>query len=110
MSDEPEPAEPYDAGEPRHVGKRKRRAQLREDERLAFVTAAMGTPQGRAYFWHLLERAHVFSTSWSPDASRTAFLEGERNMGLKVLADIQTAAPDQYLTMTKEAKEDSNGA
>lgn len=107
MSDDPEPSEPFDAGEPRHVKKRKRRSVVREDERLAFVAAAMGTPQGRAYFWHLLGTCHVFATSWSPDASTTAFKEGERNIGLAVLASIQAVASGQYLTMVKEAKEDA---
>lgn len=105
MSDEPDPAEPFDAGEPRHVKKRKRRSQILEDERLAFVAAAMGTSQGRAFFWHLLGVCHVFATSWSPDASTTAFKEGERNIGLAVLASIQAVAGAEYLTMVKEAKE-----
>lgn len=109
MSDEdPAPDEPFDAGEARHVKKRKRRATVREDERLAFVAAAMGTPQGRAYFWGLLGACHVFASSWSPDASTTAFREGERNIGLSILAGIQAVSAEQYLIMVKEAKEDGD--
>lgn len=110
MSDEdaaadPDPEQPFDAGDRGHVKKRKRRSQILEDERLAFVAAAMGTPQGRAYFWGLLGSCHVFASSWSPDPSATAFREGERNIGLAVLANIQAVAADQYVVMVKEAKE-----
>lgn len=60
---------------------------------------------GRRFCWKIMEQAHVFSSSFDRDNQHaTAFREGERNMGLMLLADIMEACPDRYLQMQREAK------
>ena len=59
----------------------------------------MAEPWGRRIARGVLEHAGVFRLSFTRDAAETAFNEGGRNGGLRLLALIQTHAPDQYIPM-----------
>src|SRR6266576_349368 len=72
-----------------------------EGERLA---AFLGHPVARRWMWRLLEACHTFGTSFDDNPYRTAFREGERNVGIRVLADIMRNCPHQYSVMTQEAE------
>jgi hypothetical protein len=50
----------------------------------------------------LLERTHCFGSSFGTNALAMAFAEGERNVGLQLLNDIMSVAPDQYVLMMRE--------
>lgn len=71
-------------------------------EHLAHLTRVMSDPQGREYLYDLLASLHIYSTSFSTDALIMAFNEGQRNVGIRLTADIVEAAPDMYLQMLKE--------
>lgn len=95
----------YDANDPKQVEKAKKQAEIDGALKLDEIRKVMQSAPGRRWMNELLERCHCFHTSFisgAPDAS--AFREGERNIGLQILADIQNAAPDLYLTMIQEAK------
>lgn len=64
----------------------------------------MSSPRGRRIVWSLLEKTGVYRPSFVPDALQMAFNEGQRNVGLTLLAKIGEHAPDTYLTMQTEAK------
>ncbi len=97
----------YDAGNPEHVQREKRRLGRLAKARHDFILQQlMGTKAGRAYVWELLTFCHVFRTSIiAGDPYATHVQEGERNVGLKLLADINRDAPEAYQTMIEEAKE-----
>jgi hypothetical protein len=66
----------------------------------------------RAFVWRVLTLAHVFETSMGGDPHRTSFREGERNIGLMLMADIHRLCPDRYPLMALEARkreEERNG-
>lgn len=44
----------------------------------------LSSPEGRLAIWWLLDQCHVFSSTYTGN-SAAAFLEGERNVGLKIL-------------------------
>lgn len=80
--------------------------QLRGREReLEDIRIVLGTASGRRIFWRYLEECGVFKTSFTGN-STTFFNEGQRNIGLKILADINDADPAFLMTMTKESKLD----
>lgn len=64
----------------------------------------MSLVQGRRFMWRLLEDAGVFRTSFSTDALSTAFKEGWRNQGLKLINLINEHCPKQYQQMLREQK------
>ena len=94
-----------DATNPRHVEILKKQAAQHERERRDFVMHSMGVRSGRAYFCHILENANIFATTYSDSPHRTAFNEGNRNLGLMILGDIMKYCPDHYVTMMRERNE-----
>lgn len=95
----------YNADDEKQVKKAKKKAEVDRALELNVIKEIMSTSPGRKWIYDWLERCHCYSTSFiqgSPDAS--AFREGERNIGLQLLVDVQNAASETYLTMLKEAK------
>lgn len=72
--------------------------------RLEDVRWLMSSARGRRIVWHDLEEAGVFRTSFNTNSMTMAFAEGQRNAGLKLLAEVMGAAPEQYQQMVKEAR------
>ena len=109
MSDATAPRDLGDQHQNETLAKTLKAATRIEDK--AFVDM-MAVPQFRAFVWRLLERAHVFETSMTADPHMTAFREGERNMGLGLMVEINRLCPAQYPVMAAEAakrKEALNG-
>lgn len=75
--------------------RRDKSRKMDERERLEFMTAMrdlLGSEAGRRFVWWLLEQTHVFQSSFTGN-SHTFFLEGERNVGLKITALCMEADP-----------------
>lgn len=103
-------AKPYNAADEEVVKTRKRKEESVRDRELHDMRTVMASLEGRRFIWRLLDRAGVFRTSFTGN-STTFFNEGQRNMGLIVLADVHEACADAYIQMMTEAKKDteSNG-
>ena len=61
-------------------------------ELLAAVKDLLAEEKGKRLVWWILEQAHVFQNSFTGN-SHTFFLEGERNVGLKLFALCMEAEP-----------------
>ena len=85
------------------VRRAEKAAKLAEQQRREVIVAICGTTQGRTYFWTQLEDANVFCSVYDASAQRMAFNEGQRAAGLRLLADIMTAAPEQFIQMMVES-------
>lgn len=68
----------------------------------------MQTLEGRRWIWWLLSESGVFRSSFTGN-SATFFNEGMRNLGLKILNQINVACPERYLQMTTEAQHREKG-
>lgn len=101
---EEEQEEVYNTSDPAQVNKAKKKAARTRADRLEFVKAAMGVEQGRAWFFDLLVRCHIFNRTFDPDPYVHAYKAGEVNIGLQILDDIQTGAADSYYKMIQENK------
>lgn len=93
------------ASDPKQVEASDKRAKRRREQELRDFKAIIGTREGRRYVWGLLCLCHVFESSWEASA-KIHFNEGERNIGLKLLKDINDGAPAAYQLMLAEAAED----
>jgi hypothetical protein len=81
--------------------------RLRRERELNDIRSLCGRKEGRRFFWRIFKRAHIYETTFTGDALSGAFKEGERNLGLFVLADLMEAAPDRLLEMSREAEADA---
>ena len=98
-------ADTFDSADPAAVEKQRKAAAASRRETLEAVLVMMGSRAGRRWMYDLLEAAHMFGTSFvQGDPYATAFREGERNLGLRLMSDIQEVAADLYIVMVREAK------
>lgn len=93
----------FDASDEAKVNNRKRQLaneKIGDDE---FIRNALKTRIGRNFFWRWLELCHIFEMSWIPgQMDSTAFREGERSIGNRILADLTRISPGDYIEMMKE--------
>jgi hypothetical protein len=97
---------PYSADDPVQVKKRTTKAKEAAERTLEDWRWLLADKRGRRIAWKLLEDAGIFRTSFDRDSNgQTAFNEGQRNIGLRVLAQAMQADPSAYERMTREATE-----
>lgn len=83
---------------------RKRQQKAREDRAGAELTirAVMATRHGRRWVWCELGACGVFHSNPSRDPMQSAFTEGQRDAGLRLLKLVSSVCPQLYMTMTTE--------
>jgi|SRR6476661_6502009 len=89
------------AADPKQTAEAERKAKDLAKQRDDDVKFLLSTAQGRRFFWRYLGDCMVFQTCFD-GSSRTFFNEGQRNVGLMMLADINRVDPAAYTTMIKE--------
>ncbi|MBS0539369.1 MAG: hypothetical protein JSR47_11465 [Proteobacteria bacterium] len=103
MNDTSETIPSYDAGNQRHVDRRRKAAnveRLQADEALRWL---MADARGRRFVWGQLSRAGLFHSSMAATPELTAFNEGRRDIGLTLLSDVMRLSPEGYARMQAEA-------
>lgn len=97
-----------DANDEEQIRKRKTDAGRRRAADDAVIRRLLESGEGRSYVWRFLEACHVLAQPFDPNSDRvTSFLLGEMNVGQRLLADVLRAAPEAYLLMAKESKENA---
>lgn len=95
---------PYDTADAAQVNAARKKEGRSRRARLSVVAGLMDLKEGRAWMYGLLDMCHIYqSPFYQGDPHNTAFRCGEQNIGLRVLADVQAAAPKQYIQMIEEA-------
>lgn len=97
----------YNAAVRQNVRQAESAARLAERQATEIVRGIMSVKAGRQWMLGKLEACHVFAPTFSTNGLQMAFAEGERNIGLKLLADIMVACPDHYILMMREQNERS---
>lgn len=77
--------------------------EAREQE-IEDLLHVMSSRRGRRFVWRLLDYTGLYRQSFTGN-SETFFNEGRRNVGLFILDEVTSAAPDQWLQMQREARE-----
>jgi hypothetical protein len=94
----------YNAANPEHVAQAKREAVDIRERELEDVRFVMSSKEGRRFFDRYQRLCHVHETSFTGNNS-TFFNEGERNIGVRMLADVNEACPELYIELLKEKLE-----
>jgi hypothetical protein len=95
----------YDATNRKDIRRAQKAADELERTRVEFLSAAMRTKQGRAWFYHFLADCHAFNNAPTFESNRDYFQFGERNVGLRIFNEILTHFPDSIILMQKEENE-----
>lgn len=92
------------AGQERIEAENASEERRRRDEEISDLCKVMSSKEGRRFMRRLLSDAGVYRLSYSPgmDAMTTAFNEGNRNTGLKVLTDVMASCRHLYAQMNDE--------
>lgn len=86
--------------------KQRKQEKLEEEQYRRALEKTLDTPHGRLVVWRMLERAGIYrSTFCGEETHRAAMLEGRRGLGLEVLDDVLTYAPQLYPVMQAEQQQ-----
>jgi hypothetical protein len=66
------------------------------------IRKVLKTPEGRRLFWRLLSKCGIFRNSFNLNSNQTAFCEGQRNIGLELLNEINEADITAFSRMQNE--------
>lgn len=77
------------------------------DGQVKDILFLMDSVQGRRFMWRLLSRCGVYRLSYTGN-SDTYFREGERNIGLWVLAELARADQQLFLKMQLENQQEGD--
>lgn len=73
-------------------------------EELEDLKAIMNTVQGSRFILRLLRITGPYQSRFHADARVHAFMDGERNFGCRIVADLLEACPEQYVRLIADAK------
>jgi hypothetical protein len=80
-----------------HKERRHREIQISD------MKQVLSTVEGRRFIWELLSFCRIFESSYNGQFG-TIYNEGHRNVGLKILADVNDADPGAYTKMLTESR------
>ena len=94
----------FDANDPVAIEAAEKNNARLKSKKLRVVEAIMSDEDGRAWMFDLLgTNCHVFSDNPMRDTpERNGRFEGERAVGLRLLDEIMTAAPEKFWMMRME--------
>jgi hypothetical protein len=96
-----------DESQARDLAKRQRDARVREFERKVVLRSVMSVRAGREWMFNLLGECGIYRTPYvSGDSHATSFNCGQQNVGLRLVASLVEACPDDYTRMMKEQADD----
>lgn len=83
-----------------------RETEDRLRERRNDLETVLSTEQGRRLVWSLMSESGVFCSTYNPKASDVsidmAFAEGRKQVGYRLLEEIQALCPHKFLLMQQE--------
>ena len=96
----------FDAGDKESVQKKQKSNRTRRAVEGEFLRGVLSQPAGRAVMWRILSKCGLYRDNPFPDAPGSmARHEGQRSIGLWLLAEIFDADPNAYERMRREAEQ-----
>lgn len=94
-----------ECGSPDEVRQKLEEARREAEQDIQWL---MSSERGRRLVFRLLKEARVFCSTYDAAAkdilADMAFNEGRKDIGYRVLAQVNRLAPDEYFLMMKEAR------
>lgn len=77
--------------------------KIKSDLELNDIKSVLKTIEGRRFVWSVLESCGIYKSSFT-GSSETFFLEGSRNVGLRLLSKLEMADQESLFQMMRENK------
>lgn len=87
------------------VRQAEKQAEIDERNRGVILQRIMSDGPGRKWLWDRLAECGIFDSTYYPDAHQLYYRQGERNIGLRLLADVLRFCPELYIQAQREANE-----
>jgi hypothetical protein len=91
------------AADPKQVERARLKEVFNDRNFITDLRAILELPAGRRILWWLLETAGIYRSSFTGNIT-TFFNEGQRQVGLTLLAKIHEAKPEAIVLMMQESK------
>ncbi len=88
--------------DPARIGRRRAREKRQEQARIDALVGVMSTPAGRDFVWDLIDRRCGLLAVYYGDDVGVYRSEGRREVGHKLVEDLQAHCPEQYILMYNE--------
>jgi hypothetical protein len=96
-------------GDEKQVKKREKKIESRDERYMDDLRNVMNHASGRRVLWKILEYCGPMRNCFIEDSQRmTDFLLGQKNLGLKLMDDIERVNPEFYVRMRKEQDQGDN--
>lgn len=96
-----------DAADPKKVRASKKKEKKLKRSELDDLSFVLGDKRGRRLYWNQMKECGIYRESFVPnEADSTAYNEGQRNIGLRMLAKVMDLDPTLYIKMAQEAKQE----
>lgn len=95
------------AANPGMVKNQERKSKDARKQAVEDIRLILSSVNGRRFFWRYLTECGVFKTSFTGNSENTIFLEGQRNIGLMLMSDLNEADPKAYITMLNENQKEN---
>ena len=92
----------YDTGDAVVVKKRKKKVDITRERELSEVRELIKTKWGRGFLHRLLVQCHTSRSISHHDSQQMAILSGQRDIGLWIQREIETADPHGYVKLLQE--------
>lgn len=94
----------FNSSDPEHVKRRNQRIRVQQSADEAMLLAIMQQRAGREWVYGLLGYCQVYGATFRTNALETAFGEGRRDVGLRLMADLNStnALRALYIQMLQE--------
>jgi hypothetical protein len=80
-----------------------RAQELRRDQIILDLEEVLRSPQGRRVLLRILERCGIYRNAFAAEAETTSLRLGEQNVGLWLIAQLETVGPTEYPRLLLEA-------
>ncbi|HXH24035.1 MAG TPA: hypothetical protein VNI78_02225 [Vicinamibacterales bacterium] len=94
--------EEFNAADPKAVKERKRKEKREDEQAQEDLRELLRHPFGRRHLWRMLQKCHVWRSSFHPSGQQFAANEGRRSVGVELMSEIIEADPQAWIDMQQE--------
>jgi IS5 family transposase len=86
-----------------HVARKRLVEEIEADNEVAALAGLLQSEPFRDYLWKVITRCGVLNDSWDANYGRMSYKEGQQSIGRQLIADINAADPQAWLSMQLKA-------